>query len=285
MDKVIDREAQQAPLSGKKAGAVYKGREAPEAQKIRIDDRLLGSRGCIVRSKHKQRLALEYRGIKRRLLRRLGFISRKKDAMENRNLLLVTSTRPGEGKTFTAVNLALSLMLEDRVGVVLIDADAHRPRVLQQLGVMRRTGGITDILSSDGRITLDDCLLHAHDRPLSILPAGSRAESATELMTSIDAQVLIREVGLRYPDRVIIVDLPPILATSDAIAMAAIADEVMFVVEAHKTPEVGVATALDELLEVTTNVSLVLNQCLVRGQTAQYYSYEEYYSRKGGRNG
>ena len=253
-----------------------------------IDERFLAQQGFLVPSDKPQRLALEMRAVKRRLLRRLGFrkAGRRRGegdgvvAARQRNVVLTTSTRPAEGKTFTAINLALSLAVEDGIGVVLIDADVPRPKVVSHFGLTAERG-LSDLIMREGELRLSDCLLRAENVPLAILPEGSQPISGTDLFSRDAAAALIREVSQRFSDRIVIVDAPPVLATAEATILARMVDEVCFVVEANGTPEPAVATALDELLDVTDRVSLLLNRCLVAESAIHYGSYEEYYYKTG----
>ena len=279
---LIERAAATSEASGRAA----RERATPPAEigaPFVIDTAFLRKQGFCVPSDKPQRLALEMRAVKRRLLRRLGFrkAGRRKNAegvvaTRQRNVVLTTSTRPAEGKTFTAINLALSLAMEDGIGVVLIDADVPRPKVLSHFGLSAERG-LTDLIARPGELRLADCLLRAQDAPLSILPEGSQPGSATELFSRDEAGALLRETSQRFSDRIIIVDAPPVLATAEASILARMVDEVCFVVEANGTPEPAVATALDEILDVTDRVSLVLNRCLVAESAIHYGSYEEYY--------
>ncbi|MEM9232623.1 MAG: hypothetical protein AAGA69_00110 [Pseudomonadota bacterium] len=283
MTKVSDGQTDAAAMpSGDATGSSASATASSDSNKFTLDEELLESRGFFSsETKKTQRLALEMRGIKRRLLRRLGFSRRRDSDKRGGNVVLVTSTRPAEGKTFTAMNLVLSLVAEDGVGAVLVDADAPRPRVLHHLGLENDRYGLTDLLSGVPDLTLEKCLLHARDRPLSLLPVGKSNEPQTDLFAQSEMKTLVRDLGNRFSDRLVVIDTPPVLAMPDAVLLATLVDEVIFVVEANATNEPAVATALDELLEVTDKVSLVLNRCLVPGEAAHYYSYEEYYSRKG----
>jgi Mrp family chromosome partitioning ATPase len=255
-----------------------------------LDYDFLARQGFYTPSDKPQRLSLELRAVKRRLLRRLDFqTSRRKRAdasaggvakTRQRNVVLTTSTRPAEGKTFTAINLALSLAVEDGIGTVLIDADVPRPKVMSHFGLSSGPG-LTDLIARDGELRLSDCLLHAQDAPLALLPEGEQPGSGAALFGREEAGAVIRAISQRYPDRLIIIDAPPVLATSEAVILARHADEVCFVVEANGTPEPAVATALDELLDVTERVSIVLNKCLVAESAIHYGSYEEYYYKQG----
>ena len=264
---------------------------AEGGQSFALDYDFLSSQGFFTPKDKPQRLALELRAVKRRLLRRLAFKkagTRRRPpsgegvvASRQRNLVLTTSTRPAEGKTFTAINLALSLAIEEGIGVVLIDADVPRPKIMSHFGLSSGLG-LTDLIARPGEVRLKDCLLRAEGVPLALLPEGEQPGSGAELFSREDAGVVLREISQRFADRIVIVDAPPVLATTEATILARYADEVCFVVEANGTPEPAVATALDELLDVNERVSLVLNRCLVSEPAIHYGSYEEYYYKGAG---
>jgi len=227
-------------------------------------------------------LALELRAVKRRLFRRLGFLraigQRKVFHMpgRQRNLVLVTSTRAGEGKTFCAVNLALSMAMEDRIETLLADADAPRPKVRSRLGLPSGLG-LADCLLNPSLDPAGLCY-RANQAPLTILPEGSPVERATELFATDASQRLWSALSAAHRDRLVIIDAPPVLAATEAVVLAKYADEIVFVVEANATPEPAIAAALDELLDVNPNVSLILNRCLIGSGGSHYKSYE-YYDR------
>ena len=227
-------------------------------------------------------LALELRAVKRRLLRRLGFLRAVGDRKvfhmpgRQRNLILVTSTRAGEGKTFSAVNLALSLAMEDQIETLLVDADVPRPKVRSRLGLPSGLG-LTDCLLNPA-LNVSSLCYRANQAPLTVLPEGSPADRATELFATDASQRLWSALSSANRDRLVIMDAPPVLATTEAVVLAKYADEIVFVVEANATPEPAVAAAVDELLDVNPNVSLVLNRCLIGSGGSHYKSYE-YYDR------
>lgn len=226
------------------------------------------------------RLPLELRAIKRRLLRRLGL---KNAAGEhrlarrggrNRNLVLVTSTRPGEGKSFCAVNLALSLACEEALEVLLVDADSARPKIRATFA-LPESAGLSDLLREQNRAPEAVCR-RARQAPFSVLGEGAPVKRPGELYASTAAQKLFTALSMARPGGVVIIDAPPALATDEAAALARHVDEVIFVVEADATPQAAAAAALDEMLEANPNVSLVLNRCLISGPAAYYGSYEDY---------
>ena len=226
-------------------------------------------------------LAMELRAVKRRLLRRLGFLRASGDRQafrmpgRQRNVVLVTSTQAGEGKTFCAVNLAMSLALEDQVDTVLIDADVPRPKVRARFE-LEKAPGLTDCLLDATPWT--SVARTAKEGPLTVLGEGRSIDRSAELFASEACRRLITEISGAKNEGLVLIDAPPALAMTDAVVLAKYVDEVVFVVEANETPEPAIAAALDELLDVNPNVSLILNRCLI-GATGSSYSSYDYYGR------
>lgn len=246
----------------------------------------LRSAGLYTPNMRSERLSLELRSVKRRLLRRLGLRHATGDRRlrrrsgRQRNLVLVTSTRPGEGKTFCAANLALSLAFEEEIDTLLVDADFARPKIRALFGLPARPG-LADRLRDPSLSVSALCVRVRHSR-LSILTEGVDADRAGALFSSVEVQRALVEMSSRRADRLVIIDAPPVLSTEEAGFLAREADEILFVVEAGATPQPAVATALDELLDVNPNVSLILNRCLI-GAGANYYgSYEDYGRKNSG---
>ncbi|NHK26943.1 hypothetical protein FF098_003345 [Parvularcula flava] len=245
---------------------------------------LLARQGFLVPDTKDKRLALEMRAVKRRLLRRLNFYrtensSRRRPTPRGpvRNTVLFTSTRPAEGKTFSAINLALSLALEDNISVLLIDADVPRPKVFHHFG-LEAGEGLTDRVL-DSSTPMEELIVREGTYPLSLLSQGRAKVNPIELFASEEMAEFVEEVSRRYPDRIIIFDAPPVLATPEAVVLARHVDETIFLVEANETPEPAVAIALEELLDNNENISLILNKCLAPQAAAHYGSYEEYYTK------
>lgn len=233
--------------------------------------------------------AYELRVIKRRLLRRIGFLQRAgrdpralRNAGRQRNLVLVTSTRPGEGKSFIAVNLAMSLALEERVPICLVDADTARPRLRTYFG-FEPSPGLVDLIEQPDN-DLASVSRRATGAPLTFVGEGARIPNPTEAFGSAKAKRVFARLSLSFPDGLVIIDAPPVLATTETIALARLVDEVVFVVEADSTPQPAIASALDEIIEVNPNVSLVLNRCLAPAG-GSYYSAYEYYEKRADAGG
>ncbi|MEQ1929246.1 MAG: chromosome partitioning ATPase [Parvularculaceae bacterium] len=251
-----------------------------EPSQFDIDLTQLAAHGFYTPADRASRLALEMRAIKRKLLRRTGLRNASGDPRlakkggRQRNLILVTSTRPGEGKTFFAINLALSLAYEEEMDVLLVDADAPRPKIRAHFG-LPESPGLTNRIANPA-VSLDAVTMRARQAPLSILGEGTPAGRTADLFSSAEAQRVFTEMSMRKAGRVVIIDAPPVLATAESIMLARHVDEVVFVVEADATPQAAVETALDEILDANPNVSLVLNRCLIGPGSAYYGSYGDY---------
>lgn len=269
------------------AGAIHDLAAARRAQDgapipFDLDYEKLAAAGQYCPETRSSQLALELRAVKRRLLRRIGFLRAAGERQafrmpgRQRNLILITSTRAGEGKTYTAVNLALSLAVEDQIETLLVDADIPRPRVRARFDLPRGLG-LSDRLI-DPSLDVNAFCYRANQAPLTVLPEGAPAERATELFATETSQRLWAELSTADRNRLVIIDAPPVLATTETVVLAKYADEIVFVVEANATPEPAVASAIDELLDVNPNVSLMLNRCLI-GSGGSHYSSYEYYDR------
>jgi hypothetical protein len=145
-------------------------------------------------------------------------------------------------------------------------------------------GGLVDRIL-DPTVALGDIAWRAEGLPLTVIGEGRRLDSATDLFASSAAQRFFSAISACRPDGVVIVDAPPILAATETIALARHADEICFVVEADETPQASISAALDELLELNPNVSLLLNRCLIAGGGAHYGAYEYYQKRGAGEAG
>jgi protein-tyrosine kinase len=210
--------------------------------------------------------AEDFRIIKRPLLRNaLGAVS---GGRKNGNLIVVTSALPGEGKTYCAVNLAMSIAMEKDHTVLLVDADVARPSVLRVLGVPAAPG-LMDILLDD-TMNLADVILRTNIPTLSLLPAGRNNKHATELLASQTMSTLLDEIATRYPDRIVIFDSPPLLLTSEASVLAAQMGQVVVVIESETTTQRDVREALRRL-ENCPRVDLICNKA--RAFAGDYHGY------------
>ncbi|NDV26511.1 polysaccharide biosynthesis tyrosine autokinase [Desulfovibrio sp. JC010] len=175
---------------------------------------------------------------------------------KNHNVLMVTSAMPGEGKTITSINLAISIAREVDQFALLVDTDMRNPSIHKYLGIEVEKG-LTDHLLHD--IPVPDLLIKPGINKLSFLPAGEPIKGSTEILGSPKLQELITEMKDRYPDRYVVFDCPDLLHAPDALVFSSYVDGIIFVVEAGKTSREYVQKALG-LLEGRNIVGVVLNK-------------------------
>jgi receptor protein-tyrosine kinase len=236
-----------------------------------IDLGRLEAKGFVSPSKPTTRVAEEFRLVKRPLLRN-AFTEPSNGAASNKNVLMVTSSAPREGKTFIATNLAISMASERDVFVLLIDADVAQPGIFATLG-LDEGPGLTDLLADP---TLDPGhVIHPTSiEKLSVMSAGTPHSLASELLASQRMRQIVEEVATRYRDRIIIFDSPPLLARSEPSVLAHCVGQIVFVVEADRTSESEVRAAMD-LIDDCENVSVVLNRSsslFMQSSFGQYFS-------------
>lgn len=261
-----------APVGAARAGIAPQLAVAPAAdhgcQPVSIDLVQLERAGYLVPTSRRSLLAEEFRHIKRPLLDN----ARSPDAGNGRHAeIMVTSALPEEGKTFFAINLAMSMAAEVDTAVLLVDADVVRPCVLQRLGV-RAEKGLLDLLVDPG-LELSDVVLDTNVPKLSILGAGAPNDRSTELLASNAMDALLGRLAVRYPDHVIVFDAPPLLLTNEAKVLASRVGQVVLVVEASKTPRDVVAQAF-AAVEPCPIVLSVLNKA---PESATPLGYGYYY--------
>lgn len=170
--------------------------------------------------------------------------------------LAVTSPNPEEGKSLTAVNLAISLAMDVNHTALLVDLDLRRPSIHDFFGI-RPDVSLTDYLA--GEAALADCLVNPGIERLVVLPANRRVGNSSELLSSPEMVALARELKTRYPDRLVIYDLPPLLVTDDSLVFLQYADACLLVVEENATSKDDVAKSL-ELLSGCNLIGTVLNK-------------------------
>jgi protein-tyrosine kinase len=224
-------------------------------RRIELDLARMRELGMVTAAGGRTNLLEEFRIIKRPLLKR-AFAERSPKENPG-NLIMVTSSLPGEGKTYSAINLAMSIAMELDHTVLLVDADVARPSVLRTLGLPAQRG-LMDILLDD-KLDLADVMLRTNVDTLSILPAGTSTPRATELLASSTMTAMVHELAHRYPDRVIIFDSPPLMLTSESRVLASHMGQIIVVVEAQTTTQHAVKEALQQL-EGMANVNLLYNK-------------------------
>ncbi|GAB3407687.1 XrtA-associated tyrosine autokinase [Massilia agilis] len=227
----------------------------PAAKTVDLDLERMRKMGLVTAAGGRTQLLEEFRIIKRPLLQR-AFAART-PGDKPANLVMITSSLPGEGKTWCAINLAMSIAMELDHTVLLVEADVARPSVLRTLGLPNQSG-LMDVLA-DARLDVADVMLRTNVDTLSILPAGTSTARSTELLASSGMSSLLHEIATRYPDRVVIFDSPPLLMTSEARVLASHMGQIALVVEAEQTTQHAVLEAISQL-EGCSNVNLIYNK-------------------------
>ena len=224
------------------------------SQQVTLDLDALGAIGIVTPNAPRSQAADQYRVIKRPLITNAK--SMGSSVLNHGNLIMVTSALVGEGKSFTSVNLAMSIAMELDNTVMLVDADVARPSVLRMLGLPPQPG-LLDLL--DGSTDMASVLLKTNIDKLTLLPSGTPHPQATELLASDAMRVLLDDMAKRYADRIIIFDSPPLLLTTEARVLATQMGQVVMVVQADKTLQADVQRALSTI-KACANINLVLNK-------------------------
>ncbi len=225
------------------------------AQTVELDLARMHDVGLVTAAGGRTSLVEDFRIIKRPLIKR-AFAARKPGDNPG-NLIMITSSLPGEGKTFCSINLAMSIAMELDHTVLLVDADVARPSVLRTLGLPAQRG-LMDLLLDDD-VDMADVMLRTNVNTLSILPAGTSSPRATELLASHSMKNLVNEIANRYPDRIVIFDSPPLLLTSESHVLASNMGQIVLVVESERTTQHAVKESLRQL-EGLSNVNLIYNK-------------------------
>jgi exopolysaccharide/PEP-CTERM locus tyrosine autokinase len=218
-------------------------------------------------------VADEFRRIKRPLIANAIGETAGSTSVPNRNVIMIASAMPGAGKTFCAVNLAVSISLERELNVVLVDADVAKPHVSRAFGLVDRQGLIDLLL--DETLDMADLLVRTDLNDIQVLPAGQPHPQATELLASDRMSRVVTELSTRYSDRVIILDSPPLLLTSEAQALASQVGQIALVVEAGRTTQQALNHTLDSL-DSEKAINVILNKTRTWNRGGYYGGYGYY---------
>jgi receptor protein-tyrosine kinase len=255
-------------------GTVVPPTTAYEGKHIAVDLGQLRLNELLAPDIDSRRIAEQYRAIKRPLLRN-AVTRRQPAAVERGNLLMIASALPGEGKTFTCVNLCLSIAREKDWQVVLVDADCSKPH-LTRLFSLEQEPGLLDLLRNP-KAAFDSFVMPTDIPGLSILPAGGDDGDASELLASKRMDDLCAALAVAGTDRMIVFDSSPLLLTSEAVALATHVGQIALVVRASETPRPAVLAALDKL-DSEKAIGLILNRAYGTGLGLESdgYGYPDY---------
>lgn len=246
-------------------------RQRQSSKVINVDRVALRATGFLPPEQAERRLASEYRQIKRPLI--AAALGKDVEKIAKGHLMMVASALPGEGKTFTSVNLALSMALEKDLTVLLVDADLAKPHISRTFGVQGEPGLVDALL--DDSMDIESAVIPTDIEGLSILPAGRMVENATELLASGRMEQVVADLANADAQRMILFDSPPLLLTSESRVLVSVVGQSVIVVRAGITPRTAVMEALAFLGENAV-VSLILNQSETETPAA-YYGYGDYY--------
>ena len=239
------------------------------ARMVELDLARLAAMGFVTQEAPHSPIANEFRVVKRPLLANAQ--GQNAASVRKGNLIMISSAMPGEGKSFSALNLAMSIAMEQDSTVLLIDADVANPTQLKLLG-LPPAKGLMDVLTD--HLSLSDVILRTNVPKLSILPAGTPHQRATELLASTAMADMVGEMAARYKDRVLIFDSPPLLPTTESRVLAGHMGQIVVVVEAETTTHSALKQALSQL-EACPVVMTMLNKA-PRSDVGQYYGYYGY---------
>jgi exopolysaccharide/PEP-CTERM locus tyrosine autokinase len=247
---------------------------ASEEYGFNIDFERLDKNGHISLNGERKQINEEYREIKRKLLANaFGALSK---TLHNPNIIMVTSSRPSEGKTFTATNLAMSIASEQDKTVLLVDADVLKPNVLRTLGLENRQG-LMEYLKGDVE-DVSDVLYSTNIDKLKIIPAGRSHHLSTELLASQKMHETVDEFANRYPDRVVIFDTPPLIGINESAILANFAGQAVVVVEEGKAKMSDIKLSV-ERLNPDMAIGFVVNKSVHNDTDGSgYYGY--YYAER-----
>jgi exopolysaccharide/PEP-CTERM locus tyrosine autokinase len=236
---------------------------------VQIPFRDLRNLGMLTPDNPRSAIAEEYRTIKRPLLINIAGDS-VTTPIPHGNLIMVTSALEGDGKTFCAISLALSIAMEQDKTVLFVDADTSKADAGKMLGVPATSLGLIDLLQNP-HASVADFILPTNVKKLRILPAGSLHTHANELLASARMQQLMLEFSEEDPDRVVIFDSPPLLLTTEATVLSDFMGQIVFVVSAELTPQHAVRQAIEQIGEEKM-VGMVLNRSRKR-MNPYYHAY------------
>lgn len=241
---------------------------------IQLDLESLSAKGMVDNSAERRLINEEYRAIKRKILSNaFGPLSK---TLDRSNVVMVTSSKPGEGKTFTAVNLALSIASEQDKTVLLVDADVLRPNVMKTLGSRNREGLIEYLLGEKQNIS--DVMLSTNIPKLKLIAAGKSHHLSNELLASEVMRTTVDEFSTRYKDRIVIIDTPPLLGINETSVLANLAGQAIVVCEEGRSKIHDIKSSVAHL-NPEMAIGFVVNKSLRQENGPGYYGY--YYGSNG----
>jgi len=249
--------------------------EAPEPGRMPpLDMAALEKSGLVVGHKVRTRISEEFRITVGHLLRSMQ--ANYSPGRGAPNVIMITSARPGEGKSFSTLNLAGSIAQHTQREVLLIDIDAKQRSISSQLGLTDRPGLLD--LSNNPSLRIEDVIIKTSIPHLSLMTVGSGQSGGLDITQTRPITTLVERIARRFPNSVVLLDAPPCLSTSDPSTLAPFVGQIVMVVEAERTQRNEVVAALD-LIKACPSVTLMLNKIrLTTSYTFGAYHYFGTYS-------
>lgn len=259
----------QAPTKEEQSKTLISSPNSDDENFIRIDLNALEDSGFVSIDASRKLINEEYRAIKRKLLTNaFGPISK---TLHNPNIIMVSSAKPGEGKTFTAVNLALSIAAEKDKTVLLVDADVLRPNVSKTLGISTGDGLMEYLL--DEKDDVAEVMYRTNIEKLRIIPAGRSHHLSTELLASGKMQDTINEIANRYPDRIVIIDTPPLIGINETAILTSFAGQAAVVTVEGRSKMSDIREAISQL-NPDMAIGCIVNKAHISADSQSgYYGY------------
>jgi protein-tyrosine kinase len=258
--------------AGRPAAHLLEGRSRPAEpeyahRKVSLDLKALRAAGYLPEKEQERRLADHYRQIKRPLIEK----ALADPAVPEMRLILVTSPLPGDGKTFTSINLAMSLARERDTTILLIDADLPKAQISRAFGLEGEPGLVDALL--DDELDVESLILRTDVRGLDILPAGKWMEGVAELIASARMTQIAARIASRN-HRLVVLDSSPLLVSTEARALMHVPGQIAVVIRAGKTPREAVQDALSQVDKKKLQ-GLILNDANPAAGSG-YYNYSYY---------
>jgi len=238
-------------------------------KRMALDTASLRAGGYLPEEGKDRQFADHYRRIKRPLIDKA--LSREA-AFGDPHVIMITSALPGDGKTFTSINLALSIALERDISVLLVDCDVAKRHISEIVGLQQEAGLLDALI--DESVDIESLVVQTNMRGLAILPAGRPVEGTAELLSSNRMRQTISTLSARNPRRIMLLDSPPLLITNEGRTLLKIAGQVVLVVRAGQTSRHAVQDAV-ALFDQQQAGGVILNQVSVGGNEG-YYGYGAY---------
>lgn len=245
-------------------------------RRIEIDRGALRLAGFFAPEDEEREIVDQFRQIKRPLVAHA--FGKRATKIHDGHLILVSSALAGDGKTFTCLNLALSIAREQDRSVLLVDADVAKAHITRLFGAEKQPG-LLDVLEDSENLNLQDTILETDVKGMSLMTAGSMRTHSTELLASERMESLIKVLSAEDPNRIVLFDSSPLLATSESRVLTSLVGQIVMVVSAQETPQQAVLDAI-ETIDESKAVNLILNRAR-HSNGGGYYGYGPY---GGGRN-